>query len=223
MKGKLLAVEGLDGCGKATQTGLLCQALEGRGFAVQSVSFPHYDSDSSALVRMYLAGAFGDKPGDVNAYAASVFYAVDRYASYRQDWQRFYTAGGVVVADRYTTANAVHQCSKLPEKEWDGYLDWLFDLEYQKMGLPAPDAVFFLDMQPAISQRLLSSRYHGEEAKKDIHEKDAAYLSRSRAAARYCAKKLGWRRIACDDGEKALPVAAIHERLLTQALEVLAR
>ena len=133
MKGKLIVLEGLDGSGKATQSALLAQALTARGIACRRISFPNYDSLSSGPVRMYLGGEFGSRPGDVNAYAASAFYAVDRYAGYKSDWGAFYEAGGLLIADRYTTANAVHQCSKLPRGQWDAYLDWLFEFEYRRM------------------------------------------------------------------------------------------
>ena len=221
MQGKLITIEGLDGSGKGTQTRLLFEALSARGLPVRKVSFPRYESDSSALVRMYLSGAFGEKPGDVNAYAASAFFAVDRFASYRQDWQSFYAQGGIVLADRYTTANAVHQCSKLPQEEWDAFLTWLSDFEYTKLGLPAPDAVFFLDMSLQVSQRLMTGRYQGCESRKDIHEKDVAYLARSRQAALYCVQRLGWRQVRCDDGCTPFPVEDIHAQLLGQVQALL--
>ncbi|MBQ2062263.1 MAG: deoxynucleoside kinase [Oscillospiraceae bacterium] len=202
MSGKLIVIEGLDGSGKATQAEALVRALEEQGKRVRKVSFPDYGSDSSALVKMYLRGAFGSKPDDVNAYAASSFFAVDRYASFKSDWGAFYRSGGVVVADRYTTSNAVHQCSKLPEEQWDEYLQWLFRYEYDLLGIPAPDRVIYLRVDPAVSQRLMTGRYHGDESKKDIHEHDLAYLNRSRAAAEYCAANLGWHTVDCArDGE----------------------
>ena len=141
-KGRLLVIEGLDGSGKATQAKLLAAHLAESGRRVMEITFPDYESDSSALVKMYLSGQFGDKPDDVNPYAASSFYAVDRYASYKTKWGSFYEAGGIVIADRYTTSNAVHQCSKLPPEQWDDFLRWAFDYEYRLLGLPAPDAVF---------------------------------------------------------------------------------
>ena len=141
-KGRLLVIEGLDGSGKATQAKLLASYLAESGRKVMEITFPDYESDSSALVKMYLSGQFGDKPDDVNPYAASSFYAVDRYASYKTRWGSFYEAGGIVIADRYTTSNAVHQCSKLPPEQWDDFLRWAFDYEYRLLGLPAPDAVF---------------------------------------------------------------------------------
>src|SRR5699024_8642901 len=143
-RGRLLVLDGLDGSGKATQARLLAQHLTAQGRQVRQISFPNYASDSSALVRMYLAGQFGDKPDDVNAYAASSFFAVDRYASYKTDWGAFYQEGGIVIADRYTTSNGAHQCSKLPPEAWNAYLDWLFTYEYKLLGLPAPDAVIYL-------------------------------------------------------------------------------
>ena len=141
MSGRLIVLEGLDGSGKATQAGLLYEALCGRGEQAMKITFPNYESDSSALVKMYLGGAFGQDVNDVNAYAASSFYSVDRYASYKTLWGCFYHDGGTVIADRYTTSNAVHQCSKLPREEWDAYLAWLFDFEYRKIAIPEPDTV----------------------------------------------------------------------------------
>ena len=223
--GKLIIFEGLDGSGKGTQTNLLCQALRARGGDLRQITFPDYESDSSALVRMYLSGQFGQRPDDVNAYAASTFYAVDRFASYKTDWGEFYRAGGLVVSDRYTTSNAVHQCSKLPPMHWDGFLDWLFDFEYKKMGIPAPDAVVYLSVDVEVSQGLLAARYHGDAAKMDIQEKDTEYLARSRAAAEYCAHKLGWRRIDCtreENGKKIMRTPEdIHAEVLAQLGDIL--
>ena len=198
-KGKLIVLEGLDGSGKATQAKLLAEHLAAQGVPVQKITFPDYASDSSALVKMYLAGQFGDKPDDVNAYAASSFYAVDRYASYKKDWGSFYENGGIVIADRYTTSNAVHQCSKLPPEQWESFLGWLFDYEFHLLGLPAPDEVIYLQVDPAVSQKLMTGRYHGDESRKDVHEKDIEYLARSRRAAEYCAEHLGWATVHCTE------------------------
>ena len=210
--GKLIIFEGLDGSGKGTQTALTAQKLAARGVDLRQITFPDYASESSALVKMYLAGAFGQKPDDVNAYAASSFYAVDRYASYKTGWGAFYRDGGLVLSDRYTTSNAVHQCSKLPPAQWDGFLNWLFDFEYHKIGIPAPDAVVYLAVDPQVSQRLLAARYHGDDSKKDIQEKDLDYLARSRAAAEYCAKALGWKRIDCTaDGPQGKTMRTVEQ------------
>ena len=213
-KGTLIVIEGLDGSGKATQAKLLFESLCQQGKDVRQVSFPDYDSDSSALVKMYLAGDFGSDPGDVNAYAASTFFAVDRYASFKKNWRAFYEAGGIVIADRYTTSNAVHQCSKLPEAEWEGFLNWLFHFEYDLLGIPAPDRVFYLQTAPGVNQKLLDHRYHGDEQKKDIHERNADYLAHSRAAAEFCAEKLGWTTIHCVRDGAMRGIQEIHEELL---------
>ena len=167
--GKLIVVEGLDGCGKTTQVNLLPQKLKEMGIDSKLISFPDYDDPSSTLVRMYLSGEFGDKPDSVNAYAASLFYAVDRYASFKRHWSDYYQNGGVVVSGRYVEQNAYHQMSKLPEAEWDKYLDWLYETEYTKTAIPKPDAVIFLDMPLEVSAKMMESSYSGDESKKDIH------------------------------------------------------
>ena len=213
-RGTLIVIEGLDGSGKATQAKLLFESLQQLGKDVRQVSFPDYESDSSALVKMYLAGDFGSDPGDVNAYAASTFFAVDRYASFKKNWREFYENGGVVIADRYTTSNAVHQCSKLPEAEWGGFLNWLFHFEYELLGIPAPDRVFYLQTAPGVNQKLLDHRYHGDEEKKDIHERNADYLAHSRAAAEYCARQLGWITIHCVRDGAMRSIEDIHAELL---------
>lgn len=213
--GKLIVIEGLDGSGKGTQAKLLAENLAAQGLSVRKISFPDYASDSSALVKMYLAGEFGSDPGDVNAYAASTFYAVDRFASFKKDWGKFYAEGGVIVADRYTTSNAVHQCSKLPEGEWDAFLAWLFDFEYRMMGIPAPDAVVYLNVEPTVSQKLMTGRYAGDESKKDIHEGNLDYLNRSRLAAGYCSRKLGWKEIACCDASGMRSIEDIQQEILS--------
>jgi len=219
--GKLIVIEGLDGSGKATQANLLFEALNNKGFAVKKVTFPDYASDSSAPVRMYLSGKLSDKPDGVNAYAASSFYAVDRYISFKTNWEQFYNEGGIIVADRYTTSNGVHQCSKLPQEEWNGFMDWLYDYEYKKVGIPKPDAVIYLDMSPEVSQKLMSKRYLGDESKKDIHEKDKAYLEKSRMAAYFCVEHDNWTRIKCDNGENPLTIEEIAEKIFEVVDKVL--
>ena len=209
---KLIVIEGLDGSGKATQAALLCEGLRKQGVKVRKVSFPAYDSDSSALVKMYLSGQFGSKPDDVNAFAASSFYAVDRYASFKKDWSEDYETG-VVVADRYTTSNAIHQCSKLPEEQWDQFLDWLFDFEYRKLGIPEPDLVVYLKVDPEVSQRLMTGRYGGHEEKKDIHEKDVEYLNHCRVAADYCAARFGWKTVECTRNDEMRTIEDIQREL----------
>lgn len=219
--GHFIAVEGLDGSGKTTQVDLLARRLSERGIPAKTVSFPHYESDSSALVKMYLAGEFGEKPGDVNAYAASLFYAVDRYASFRTDWEKNLLAGETVISARYTTSNAIHQTAKLPREEWDTYIHWLFETEYEKMGLPKPDLVIFLDMPPEVSQKMMTERYGGDESKKDIHERDEAYLVACRQAARYLAEQDGWITISCAENGAPRSIESISDELLALVLQTI--
>ena len=219
--GKLIVIEGLDGCGKSTQLELLPEALKKKGIECKSVSFPDYESNSSALVKMYLNGDFGKQPGDVNGYAASVFYAADRYASYKQKWGSYYENGGIIVSGRYTTSNAVHQCSKLPESEWEDFLQWLYDFEYKKIGIPKPDLVIFLDMPVDVSQKLLSGRYNGDSDKKDIHERDTDYLDRCRKAAKFTADFSGWETVCCAEGDEPRTIDAIAQDILNLVMQVI--
>ena len=219
--GKLIVIEGLDGSGKSTQLELLPENLLKHGVESKTVSFPDYDSDSSALVKMYLSGKFGKNPNDVNAYAASLFYVVDRFASYKANWGNYYNQNGIIVSGRYTTSNAVHQTSKMDESEWKGFLDWLYDLEYNKVGIPKPDKVIFLDMPIEVSQKLLSGRYKGDEAKKDIHESDTAYLDKCRKAAMFTAQYSGWTIIPCAQNGEARSIEDISKDILDETLKVI--
>lgn len=197
MNGKLIVIEGLDGSGKATQAQKLFEKLKEQGKQVIKVSFPDYSSNSSALVKMYLNGEFGSDPNQVNPYAASSFYAIDRFASYTKNWKKFYLDGGTVIADRYTTSNAIHQCAKLPKEQWKNFINWLFHYEYELLGIPEPYRTLYLRVDPEVSQKLMTKRYQGNEERKDIHEADLKYLRRSREAADYCATELGWTLIEC--------------------------
>lgn len=212
--GKLIVLDGLDGSGKSTQLEALDAWMTAQGIAHKQISFPDYAQPSSALVRQYLAGDFGSTPDAVNAYAASSFYAVDRYASYKQFWQEAYENDTVILAARYATSNAIHQMSKLPRSEWDDYLAWLRDYEYRLLGLPAPDLVIFLDMPPAVSQKLMTSRYEGDETKKDIHERDRAYLLTCRESALYAAAHDGWQVVSCADGNTPRTIEDITASLV---------
>jgi len=200
MKGKLIVLEGTDGSGKSTQFRLLCDWLTDQGKPFTKIVFPQYEKPSSALIRMYLGGEFGKNPGDVNAYAASTFYAVDRFASYRQAWGKVYEAGGLILADRYTTSNAVHQTGKEPREKWGEFLTWLEDLEYGKLGLPRPDLVLYLDMPTDLAVTMLRRREGATHTAADIHEVDTAYLAHCRQVAQAAAAHYGWQKVSCADG-----------------------
>jgi len=214
MSGRIIVIEGLDGSGKATQTGLLYDSLAREGLSVRKLSFPDYDSLSSGPVRMYLNGEFGSHPDDVDSYAASVLYAVDRFSNFRSSWKEDYDSGTLFVCDRYTTSNEVFQTAKLPREKWDEYIEWLEDFEYNLMGIPRPSLVIFLNMSEECSRRLLEKRYNGDEARKDIHERDTDYQKRCRESALFCADKLGWTRIDCDRDGELLTIEEIHGRVM---------
>lgn len=211
--GKLIVLEGTDGSGKSTQMERLAAHLESDGVAFRRLRYPRYDCESSALIRSYLGGAFGDKPEDVNAYAASTFYAVDRFASYAEDWKEYYAQGGVLIADRYTTSNAVHQGSKLPPESRGDFFRWLYDFEFQKMRLPQPDLVLLLDMPIDLAETLMRRREADTHTHADIHEKDDAYLRACRAAASEAAAFYGWTRIPCASAGKLRSVEEIHAEI----------
>lgn len=199
MEHKLIVFEGTDGSGKSTQFKLLCDRLEAAGKPFQKLIFPQYNEPSSALLKMYLGGEFGTHPSDVNPYAASAFYAVDRYASWKKVWGTAFENGTLTLADRYITSNAVHQASKLPSAERPAFWDWLFDFECDKLGLPRPSNVVFLDMPTDKTVRNLRSRETATHTHADIHEVDSAYLALCHETAVEAAAYYGWLRIDCTD------------------------
>lgn len=215
--GKLIVLEGVDASGKATQAARLTENLRARGARVRQISFPNYESDSSALVRMYLGGAFGSAAGDVNAYAASAFYAVDRFASWRTDWGAFLDeADSVLVADRYVSSNMVHQAAKFNDPaEKAAFLQWVDDFEYEKLGLPRPAAVLFLDMPPAFARELMRERANKitGDAQKDIHERDAAHLTRAYENACAVAEQCGWHTVHCVQGGAVRTIDEIQNEI----------
>ncbi len=213
MKGKLIVIEGLDGSGKSTQIEYLKSKLNGKN--VHQIKLPDYDSESSALVKMYLRGDFGKDPGDVNAYAASAFYAVDRFANYKMKWKSFYDSGDIIISDRYTTSNAYHQATKIDKGERADFFKWLEDFEYGLIGVPKPDAVIYLDMPIEISQKMMSERYHGDETKKDIHESNLDYLYKCRDAALDAAEKMGWYVVKCNDGDRPRSIESIGDEIFS--------
>ena len=211
--GKLIVIEGTDGSGKSTQFRLLTQRLQAEGRQFEKLVFPQYTEPSSALIRMYLGGEFGSRPTDVNAYAASAFYAVDRYASYKKVWGQWYEQGGLVLSDRYTTSNAVHQASKQTGEEQKAFLSWLSDFEYSKLGLPRPDLVIYLDVPTDFTEKLLRHREQDTNTHADIHEQDSQYLATCRRTGRAAAQFYGWNLIQCVKDGEMRSIEDIHQEI----------
>ncbi len=219
--GKLIVFEGTDGSGKSTQFRLLTQRLEREGVPFRTTVFPQYSEPSSALIRMYLGGAFGSNPAAVNAYAASTFYAVDRYAAYQRVWGDYYRQGGLLLCDRYTTSNAVHQASKEPPARRNDFFRWLYEFEYEKLELPVPDLVLYLDVPTELTERLMRQREAATHTQADIHEKDPDYLRLCRATGLEAAAYYGWRLIHCDRDGAMRSVEDIHNEIYAQVLTCL--
>ena len=211
--GKLIVLEGTDGSGKSTQFRLMAQRLTDEKVEFRRLVFPRYDKESSALIRMYLGGEFGTKPSDVNAYAASAFYAVDRYASYKQDWGKWYEDGGLILSDRYTTSNAVHQASKETGERQDAFLKWLYEFEYDKLGLPRPDLTIYLDVPTDFTEKLMRHREQDTGTKADIHEQDTEYLNTCRRTGRAAAEFYGWTVIDCVKDGQMRSIEDIHQEI----------
>lgn len=221
MKGKLIVLEGVDGSGKSTQFRLLTQALEDRCVDFRTVAFPRYKEDSSALLRAYLNGDFGSDPSDVSAYAASTFFFVDRYASYKTDWGEYYRSGGLVLCDRYTTSNAIHQGAKLPGAEREGFFRWLYDFEFGLMELPRPDAVLYMDVDLKGCVSRLRERERTGQSRADIHEAHDSYLADCLSAGALAAEKLGWHRVRCLENGAMRSAGDIHTDILNYMEELL--
>ena len=211
--GKLIVIEGTDGSGKSTQFRLLTRRLEQEVLVFQKLVFPQYKEESSALIRMYLGGQFGEKPTDVNAYAASAFYAVDRYASYKKVWGEWYENGGLVLSDRYTTSNAVHQASKEKDENRAEFLRWLYEFEYDKLGLPRPDLTVYLDVPTEYTEQLMRSREAATGTSADIHEQDLDYLTTCRKMGKTAAQFYDWTVIECVRNGKMRSIEDIHEEI----------
>jgi len=211
--GKLIVIEGTDGSGKSTQFRRLTERLTQEGKTFQKLVFPQYSEPSSALIRMYLGGEFGSKPTDVNAYAASAFYAVDRYASYKKVWGDWYENGGLVLSGRYTTSNAVHQASKEPEDKQADFLKWLYEFEYDKLGLPAPDLVIYLDVPTDFTEKMMRRREVDTNTSADIHEQDLEYLATCRRTGKAAAAFYNWTVIQCVENDEMRSIEDIHEEI----------
>ena len=220
-KKTFIALDGLDASGKHTQSELLCKAFDEKGVKYRCISFPTYDEKMSALIKLYLSGAFGTDPQAVNPYAASSFFAVDRVASYLLDWKKDYDEGTVILADRYTTANAVHQLSKLPESKWESFLNWLTDYEFHLLQLPEPDLVLYLSVSPSLSEKTASKRAEETGKERDIHEKSRIHLEKSYKAAQFASSKLGWKKINCETNGKMRSKEDIHSEIFAAVIDIL--
>lgn len=224
IKGSLIVVEGLDGSGKETQTKKVVKRLTAEGLQVKKIEFPRYNSESSALIKMYLRGDFGDKATDVSPYVASTFYAVDRFASFKQDWEKFYLEGGIIIADRYTTSNFVHQAGKITDiQEREKFLKWLWDFEYNLYKLPVPDMVFFLDVPPEYNEKLMSDRnnkFTGAQ-EKDIHERDVSHLRESYVSAADIVRRYNWTRIECVKDNSLRSIEDINDEIYSALLRII--
>lgn len=215
----IIAIDGCDGCGKATQTGLLQKWFESMEIPNVLCSFPNYENGSSKLVRMYLNGEIYSNLGDSNPYATSMYYALDRHITIEQGLNRL-RGNGVILCDRYTGSNAIHQMVKFNEQEWDSYIDWLYDLECNKLGVRNADATIYLHLSEKTADRLMTERYDGNEEKKDLHESDLAYMRACRKSGIYAAKKLGWGVIDCEDENGNLySIEEIHTRIKAMLIE----
>lgn len=220
MQGKLVVLEGIDGSGKSTQFRRLCHRLDAENMQFHRIIFPRYENPSSALIRMYLNGALGSSPNDVNAYAASTFYAVDRFASFRTDWISAYESGKLILSDRYTTANAVHQGAKVCAQELDTFLAWLSDFEYEKLELPRPDLVVYLDIDLTTARSRMEHRQKETDTTGDIHETDLGYLEKCIVTGAQAAKTYGWHCVSSTAQGRERTVEEIHEEIYTLVKEL---
>ncbi|NMA01897.1 MAG: deoxynucleoside kinase [Clostridia bacterium] len=221
-RGKLIVIEGIDGSGKETQTSRLYERLIQENQKVLKIQFPRYHKESAALIKMYLNGSFGSEVDSVNPFIASTFYAVDRYASFKEEWEDFYKQGGIVISDRYTTSNMIHQMAKISGAvEREKYLNWLWNFEFELFELPIPDLVIFLDMPPQYGSKLISNRSNkfSGEMEKDIHEKNQHYLLEAYQSACFVAEKYNWQRIYCVDKGRLKTIDEIHQEIYSVTKE----
>lgn len=217
MSKRLIVIEGLDGGGKTTQLELLKKDYPNFRF----ITFPNYESPSGQIVTNYLKGKYKEQDNSVSAYTASCFYAVDRYTSYKTDWEKDYLAGTPIISARYVSSNAMYQMTKLPKNKWNEYMEWLFDTEYGKFAIPKPTGTIFLDMPAEVSRKLLIKRYGGDEKKLDLHESNLDFMNKCRNAAFYVAEKENWKMISCSEGDEPLPIDVIHEKIKKEVEELL--
>ena len=222
-KGKLIVFEGIDGSGKSTQYNLLCERFSNEKREFKRIRFPRYDKPSSALIKMYLGGELGDSPDDVNAYAASSFYAVDRFASFTQDWKEYYLDGGLILTDRYTTSNALHQGAKINDNNRASFLKWLYEYEFDLLGLPRPDMVIYMDIDAHIASTRLLKRQSETGTNCDIHERDSSYLEDCIKVGRQAAEFYNWYPVKCLSGGFELNECELHNTIYDLVIEFLSK
>ena len=220
--GKLFVIDGTDGSGKQTQIKALKERLEKEGIEFKSVSFPNYESESSALVKIYLNGELSEDPKEISPYIASTFYAADRYITFKKEYEEYYKNGGIILADRYTTSNMVHQAGKIKDyKEREKFLNWLWDFEFNLYGLPIPTEVFFLNMPTEYAIKLMENRKNKitHEEKKDIHERNPEHMKDAYIEACKLSKKYNWKEIKCVKDEKIRSIEDIHEEIYNELIK----
>ncbi len=214
--GKIFVIEGTDGSGKQTQFRKLQERLHDENINYRIVSFPNYESVTSTFVKMYLSGEFGENAKDVSPYITSTFYAVDRYATYKKYFEDYYNEGGIILADRYTTSNMVHQAGKIANKEErEKFLNWLWEYEFKLYGLPVPTKTIFLNMPPDYAMKLMEDRENKftHESTKDIHERDKTHIQDSYNAACDLIQKYNWYEVKCVKDGMIRNIEDIHEEI----------
>lgn len=228
LNGKIIVIEGTDGSGKQTQTALLKQSLENMGYDVYTISFPNYESPSSALVKMYLNGDISNTANEVSAEAASIFYAADRYITYKKEMEEVYKEGKkVILLDRYVGSNIIHQGAKKikemenlskeeQEESLQQFMTWLSNLEYDTLKIPKPDITFFLNVPIDYTIKLREKRVNKITGgdKQDIHEADTNYLKTAYTAGMMASKLLGWKVIPCVENDQMRSIEDIHNDIL---------
>ena len=222
--GKIFVIEGTDGSGKQTQVEKLQARFEKDGINYKKISFPNYNSPTSTLVKMYLAGEFGENAQEISPYIASTFYAVDRYGTYQKELKEYYENGGIIIADRYTTANMVHQAGKIADDiEREKFLEWLCDLEFNIYKLPKPTKAFFLNMPPEYALKLIENRANKitHEQKKDIHERDKSHIINSYNEACKIVDKYNWYNVKCVENGEIRAIDDMHEEIYKEITKYL--
>lgn len=210
MKARIIDIEGTDGSGKQTQTRMLFDYLSGIGKKCRLVAFPNYDSESSAPIRLFLSGHFGDV-NSLNGYQISSLYAVDRMLTMKTiDLQDY----DYIIFDRYTPSNMIHNSRWCKTRaELNQFIAWVEDFEYKKLALPKPDITIFLDVPIEFTLSNMKNRESdGKRLKGDVFEREDVQRE-SYSRAKYIAGKLEWKTIRCVQNGAMLSKEIIHEKV----------